>query len=309
MSTLTTRAEWITPNLITLLETYKITPRRSLGQAFLSDQETIDAIVSDLSSFQTDHFIEIGAGPGLLTYELARQTGRVISIEIDQRFMALHKDLFADLPIPPIMIYEDARDVNESYISDLLFGDEKERKGDKILPPYVLFGNLPYYLTTELILSSLTHFPTMQRAIFMVQADAVERLVASPGSKRYGPLAIASQLFGHWHIRRTVSRQSFYPVPRVTSKIVELIPSKDSEARQLAGDLVFHSFLVALFQSRRKTISNALTVATNESDQEEQRQRTITLFLKKYKLSSSVRAEALSPTQLGVLFQHLHAYD
>ena len=300
MSTLTTRAEWITPNLITLLETYKITPRRSLGQAFLSDQETIDAIVSDLSSFQTDHFIEIGAGPGLLTYELARQTGRVISIEIDQRFMALHKDLFADLPIPPIMIYEDARDVNESYISDLLFGDEKERKGDNILPPYVLFGNLPYYLTTELILSS-THFQRYSAILWCRRCGWLHH----PFKTLWW---IGDRKLTFWSLahKKNGIKQSF---TCASSRLgVELIPSK-IRAHQLAGDLVFHSFLVALFQSRRKTISNALTVATNESDQEEQRRRTITLFLKKYKLSSSVRAEALSPTQLGVLFQHLHAYD
>ena len=352
MSTLTTRTDWVSPNLLTLLETYNISPRRSLGQAFLNDQQTILSIVGDLCSYQTEIFIEIGTGPGMLTYELAQQACTVVSIEIDKRFVPLHNDLFSDLKTPPLILYEDARDVNEKRVFDTLRCKENNQSNlnsdaecgvisrggipvKKIepssssydmkeeetivhhplrneanvhtMPPYVLFGNLPYYLTTELILSSLTHFPRMRCALFMIQQDVTSRLIASPGSKRYGPLAIASQLFGHWEVRRTVSRQSFYPVPRVTSKLVELIPSDDSEARLLAGSPAFHTFLVALFQSRRKTIGNALSASIELTDQEARLSRALSLFIQQNNLSSSVRAESLNPSQLAELFQLLQA--
>lgn len=294
------RASLNTSNLAELLEKYKITPKRSLGQAFLRDQETVGTIVDDLLSFQTDYFIEIGTGPGILTYELAQYARAVVSIEIDKRFTPLHSDLFSGLKKPPLIFYEDARDVNEKRVS------EGWGTGDDIIP-YVLFGNLPYYLTTELILSSLTNYPQMRRALFMIQEDVTGRLIASPGSKRYGPLAIASQLFGHWEMRRTVSRQSFYPVPRVTSRLVGLIPTDDSEARQMAGMPAFHTFLVMLFQSRRKTIGNALSPSIKSTDQEARLNRALTLFLQHNNLSSSVRAESLSPSQLAELFQLLQA--
>lgn len=298
------RACWNTLNLAGLLETYKISPKRSLGQSFLSDQGMIDAIVKDLLSFSTDCFVEIGTGPGLLTYDLAQHASAVVSIEIDKRFLPLHQDLFSDLKTPPLILYEDALDVDEKRVSDLLYRDNIE-SANYTMPPYVLFGNLPYYLTTELILSSLSHFPQMCRAFFMIQQDVTDRLTASPGSKRYGPLAIASRLFGHWKIRRTVSRQSFYPVPRVTSKLVELIANDDSEARQLAGNPAFHTFLVALFQSRRKTIGNALSAALKKTEREARLNRALSLFLERNNLSSSVRAESLNPSHLAELFQLL----
>lgn len=276
------------PSLFHLLKKFDLHPTRSLGQNFLVNEKVVTSILNILQPTEDDLIVEIGAGPGLVTYRLAEKAGRVVAIEIDRKFEALHEELFAGLARPPILIYEDARKVN--------YQEATQGPYSRLL----VFGNLPYYLTTELILTAISRLSGMSRALFMVEDEVSLRMMAEPGNKKYGSLSMASQLFGHWKLERSVSASAFYPKPRVQSVLMTLVPSKDVEAIKTASDPSFHRFLTLLMQARRKTLANALKQA---GLMEEIPDNRLSDFLSEENLSSSTRAEQLTPEQLGKLYR------
>lgn len=276
--------------LFDLLRLHNLYPSKALGQVFLEDPLVMDSIVSILSPGPSDQLIEIGAGPGLITQKLASLAASLVAIEIDPKFRPLHEELFADLDRPPQMIYQDARKVN---YQDLV----RPCQGRLLV-----FGNLPYNLTTDLILTALAGLPQMSQALFMVQEDVRDRLTARPGSKAYGTLTVASNLFGNWRFERTVSRKAFYPQPRVTSALLSLLPSPKESDRALAADRQFHRFLTGLMQYRRKSLSNALKESGVWPGDETGRP-LLDSFLKENDLPPGLRAEGLTPGQLARLYR------
>lgn len=277
------------PSLFDLLRLFDLYPNKSLGQVFLKDDRVVDAIIRILAPGPSDTLLEIGAGPGLVTQRLAGLVGRLVAIEIDEKFTDLHQMLFADLERPPLVLYQDARKI---HYRDLV-GPESGR--------LLVFGNLPYYLTTDLIFKALADLPDMSFALFMVEADVRHRLTASPGSKAYGSLSAASQLFGSWKLERPVTRAAFYPRPRVDSVLVSLTPGEDPGNRRIGADRSFHRFLTGLFQYRRKHLANALkgSAAWPTDGTGEDR---LASFMSDQGLSTGVRAEELTPSQLARLF-------
>ena len=282
-------------SLPNLLKQYGLYPTHSLGQVFLSDDKVMHFISQTLNPGLNDTVIEIGAGPGLITRELARRSGKVIAVEIDRKFEAMHKTLMADLKTPPHMIYDDARRVD--YASLL-----KRHQGRLLV-----FGNLPYYMTTELILMALHHFPAMSQALFMIEHEVSERLVAQAGTKKYGTLSVVTNLFGTWRYERSVGRASFYPRPRVTSALMSLHPSDSEDDKRMAADLSFHRFLTSLFQYRRKTLQNALKLSEYWSD-DEPFAESLSSFFEAQGLTTALRAEQLGPPQLARLFDIVSSF-
>ena len=289
MSSQDLKGEAFTASLPQLLKQHQIFPTHALGQVFLRDEKVIQFILETLAPAPTDTIVEIGAGPGIITKELAQHSERVIAIEIDRKFKKIHDVLMSDLKHPPHMIYEDARQVDYEPLLEGLKGR------------LLVFGNLPYYLTTELILTALQRFPGMSKALFMVEDEVSERLLAKPGTKKYGTLSIATRLFGHWRYLRTVSRASFYPKPRITSALLTLTPDEDEAHKTIACDPSFHRFLTSLFQYRRKTLQNALKLSGYWLDDD------FGFEFQKFKqdeqLSDEVRAEDLEAGQLASLFR------
>ena len=289
MSSQDLKGEAFTASLPQLLKQHQIFPTHALGQVFLRDEKVIQFILETLAPAPTDTIVEIGAGPGIITKELAQHSERVIAVEIDRKFKKIHDVLMSDLKHPPHMIYEDARQVDYEPLLEGLKGR------------LLVFGNLPYYLTTELILTALQRFPGMSKALFMVEDEVSERLLAKPGTKKYGTLSIATRLFGHWRYLRTVSRASFYPKPRITSALLTLTPNEDDSHKPIACDPSFHRFLTSLFQYRRKTLQNALKLSgywlDDDSGFEFQK------FKLDEQLSDEVRAEDLEARQLASLFR------
>ena len=277
------------PSLFELLRKYDLYPTRALGQVFLQDDRVIQYILKLLDLTEEDLVVEIGAGPGLITRELAQRAGRVLALEIDRKFEPLHQELFTSLPRPPEVIYEDARKADYSSLPN-------EPQGRLIV-----FGNLPYYLTTDLILTALNRLPGMTRALFMVEEEVSERLLAKPGTKKYGTLAGVTQLFGRWHFERTVSRQAFFPKPKVTSALLSLIPSKDQRRIEIASDKDFHGFMTRLMQYRRKTLINSLK-ESGVPVQDPTFLQVYGTFLERQGFPSGVRAEQLNPEQVGELY-------
>lgn len=276
-------------SLFSLLKRHDIFPSKFLGQVFLDEERVFQSILTLLDLQTCDLVVELGAGPGTLTKRLAEVAGKVVAIEIDPKFKPLHQELFAPMKTPPIIVYEDALDVDYESFTNSNNGR------------LIVFGNLPYYLTTELILMTLNRLPDLSQALFMVEQGVTERLLAQPGTKKYGTLAIATNLFGTWKLERTVSRTAFFPKPNVTSALLSLNPGSNASERAVASDRAFHRFLVGLMQYRRKTLPNALTLSGAWTDSSLPKV-TYDIFIEEHNLSSDVRAEQLSPVQLAALY-------
>ncbi len=272
-----------------LLRQFDLRPKHSLGQVFLIDDNVIERILSILDLEHGDRVVELGAGPGFITKRIAELTDEVIAVEIDRKFQPLHEELFSTLAAKPLVLYEDALKV------------DLHEYAQKVTGRLIVFGNLPYYLTTDLILYAVQQLPDMDHALFMIEKDVADRLTARPGSKKYGVLSIVTGLFGQWQEESTVSRHAFTPKPNVTSSLVSLIPSDDQDNKTRAADPGFHRFLTDLFQYRRKTLANALKLTYDHEIPPD----TLAQFLTDRDLRSDIRSEQLTPCQFKDLYESL----
>jgi 16S rRNA (adenine1518-N6/adenine1519-N6)-dimethyltransferase len=222
-------------------------PRKRFGQNFLKDENVIRNIIAALNPQPKDRIIEIGPGLGALTKPLLEQVSKLEVIELD-------RDLAAELKN-----YAIAQDITQKFIihqGDALKFDysQLERNHSEKLR---LIGNLPYNISTPLIFHLLNFCPIIQDMFFMLQYELVERIASAPHHKSYGKLSVMLQYYCQATTVFTVEPQAFYPVPKVRSAIVRLVPyntppypAKNVERlREITG---------AAFNQRRKTLSNSL---------------------------------------------------
>jgi 16S rRNA (adenine1518-N6/adenine1519-N6)-dimethyltransferase len=253
-----------------------IRPRKSLGQNFLRDQNTARKIASSLRAKPEDRVIEIGAGTGAMTRFLAEEYSNFVAVEIDNRAIDHLKETLPDVEIV-------AADILKCSYDDL--------RGDS--ESLFVIGNLPYYLTSEIIFRLLDEAPIIREAVFMMQYEVARRLVAVPRTKEYGILSVAIQLACTPEFLFPVSRNVFFPKPDVRSAVVRLtFPVKDPLAEGLGAVLPAHisdpspdgsgapisgpvsepdSALVrrvirTAFNQRRKTLRNSLKMMFQEAD-------------------------------------------
>ena len=208
--------------------------RKRLGQHFLTDTRTLDRIADVLEIRKTDTVIEIGPGRGALTDRLAARAGRLITIEIDKLLIPVLRARYATQPHVSVI---------ESDVLDLALGDVAGG-------PYLLAGNVPYYITTPIIFHAMTR-PRFQRAVFLVQREVADRAVAAPGSKEYGALSVNLQALATVTPRGAVKPTSFNPPPTVDSAILHLEPRADPVIRE-DEEAAFRKLVIASFGLRRK---------------------------------------------------------
>ncbi len=211
-------------------------PRKRLGQHFLTDVRTLDKIADTLSITNTDTVIEIGPGRGALTDRLAARAGRLITIEIDKLLVPILRARYATQS--HVMVVES--DVLDLSLGELAGG------------PYLLAGNVPYYITTPIIFHAMTR-PRPSRAVFLVQREVADRAVASPGSKEYGALSVNLQALATVTHRGMVKPTAFNPPPSVDSTILHLIPRTDPVIR-MDEEPAFRKLVIASFGLRRKQL-------------------------------------------------------
>ena len=220
-----------------------LTPIKRLGQNFLQDPNTIRRIVDALDAGPDDVVVEIGPGAGALTGLLAERYPRFAAIEIDDRAADL---LESELPGTRII----RQDILETDWAALTAELETER--------IHVIGNLPYYITSQILFSLLDAAPLIEEAVIMMQYEVAERLVAQPRTKSYGILSVALQLACEVDILFPVSRNVFYPKPDVRSAMVHLRFPK--EVPHASGDPAFLRTLIrTAFNQRRKTLRNSLS--------------------------------------------------
>lgn len=235
-----------------IMRRYNISCRKSLGQNFLVDLNIIKKILHSAELGADDLVLEIGPGLGALTVQAAQKAGKVLAVEIDRGLLPALAEILEGAGDVEI-IEGDALKTDFDLLAEEKTGGLFGRNGQK----YKLVANLPYYITSPLLMHLLTNRFNFSLAIVMVQLEVAERLTAGPGTKQYGALSVAVQFFTESSILFRVPRNVFYPVPDVDSAVVRLTP-RALPAVTVRDEEVFFKVVKAAFSRRRKTLLNSL---------------------------------------------------
>lgn len=229
-----------------ILKRHGITPRKGFGQNFLTDKNILSKIIDAAKLENGDQVLEIGPGIGTLTRELASKSGRVVCVEIDDRLIPILQDTTSPFSNITIVSGDILRlNLNRLYRDHFREGRIK------------VVANLPYYITSPIVMKLLEAEVPLKSAIIMVQKEVALRMSASPGSKDYGALSVAVQFYSSPEMIASVPPTVFIPPPKVSSAIVRLDIKEFSDYRVKDTNLMF-SIVKAAFGKRRKTLLNAL---------------------------------------------------
>ena len=246
---------------------------KKFGQNFISDKNLLAAIVKDANISEFDEVLEIGAGAGALTEELAKAAKKVVSYEIDKTLTEHLKEIEEKYENLTIKI----QDALKTKIEEL----EKDFDGE-----YCLVANLPYYITSPLIFKFLEETEKCKSITVMVQKEVGERFCAKAGSKNYGIPSVMIDFYCTCKIMRNVSRKMFFPEPNVDSCVIRLDRKEIKQNKDF--DSFFKKIVNSAFSMRRKTLANNLTKSLSIN-----REKCLNAILKIGK-SESVRAEELT---------------
>lgn len=230
-----------------VMAAHGIRPQHKLGQNFLTDSRVLDGIVQAGDVGPTDLVLEIGPGLGTLTQRLAASAGKVLAVELDQNLVRILQETVVREHPNVEVIHGDA-----ARIDLLALLQERIKPGQKAKA----IANLPYYITTPLIMRLLEEHLPLSHIVVMVQKEVADRIVSPPGSKEYGALSVAVQYYTEPSIAIKVSRGAFLPPPEVDSAVVSM-HLRDTAPVDAPPDLFFR-VVRAAFGQRRKTIPNAL---------------------------------------------------
>lgn len=251
-------------------------PSKGLGQNFLINEHYLQQIVAAAAIKPADLVIEIGSGLGTLTVALAASADRVVSFEKDARLAPVLQEILADLPHVELLI-QDALQVD--YLQ-VVAGAQSAK----------VVANLPYYITTPLIMRLLEQGIAWKTLVLLVQTEVAQRLMALAGSKAYGLLSAIVQC--HYTVTpvANVPANAFYPAPKVTSAVVKLVANPGIN-QLVVGQEKLWDLLRAAFGQRRKTLVNALSSGLSLP------KAKIVAALMELKLEANVRGEDVSPPQ------------
>ena len=274
-----------------ILKKYKIKANKSLGQNFLISQEVVDKIVESSNISKEDLVIEIGPGLGTLTKELLEKAGKVIAIELDDKMLQILNDRFA--------LY----DIFELINNDVLKVDlgkiiEKEKKENN-LKKAIVVANLPYYITTPIIMKLLEEKLDLESITVMIQKEVADRLAEIPGGKNTGAITYTVYFYAETEKILEVPNNSFIPEPEVTSEVIKLNIRKEEPVKVDDKELFF-KIIKSAFMQRRKTLLNGLTNAKVFKNKEEGIK-----VLKELGISENIRAEKLTLEQFAQLSDSL----
>ncbi|MCQ2550964.1 MAG: 16S rRNA (adenine(1518)-N(6)/adenine(1519)-N(6))-dimethyltransferase RsmA [Clostridia bacterium] len=258
---------------------------KSLGQNFLTDGNVIEEIVEASGATKDDLVIEIGPGMGVLTHLAAERAGHVVAIEIDQSLIPILEENLKDLDNVTII----NEDVLKLDINEII--DRYDCKSVKII------GNLPYYITTPIIMKLLEENVKADSITIMLQKEVAERINAEPGTKAYGAISVAVKYYATVDYIIDVPKEVFIPQPKVDSSVIRLNILQDRSVKVNNEDLYF-KVVKAGFGMRRKTLSNSLTLLGIDKSQ-------INDALEKAGINPTRRAETLSLEEFAKLTEVL----
>lgn len=267
-----------------LLKKYHITANKSLGQNFLIEDSIINETVESAQISKDDLVVEIGPGLGTLTSKLLEKAKKVIAIELDNRMLNILKERFSLYDNFEI-IHEDVLKVNLKNIIEI----EKRENG---IEKVKIVANLPYYITTPIIMKLLEDKLDIESITVMVQKEVAKRLTANPGEKLAGAITYAVNYYCETEEIVEVPKESFIPAPEVESEVIKLI-LRDNPPVKVKSEDIFFKLIKSSFMQRRKTLINGLS---NAGFVEKEKIKDILI---KLNINENVRGEALTIEQFA----------
>lgn len=261
-----------------LMKKYGITANKNLGQNFLIDESVIMDACDSANINKEDLVIEIGPGLGTLTKYILERAGKVICVELDDRMIDILKERF--------FLYENFEIINEDILKVDLHKLIKEEKNEKIKNVKIV-ANLPYYITTPIIMKLLEERLDLQSITVMVQKEVAERLIAVPGEKFTGAITYSVYYYADSENVRIVDKSSFIPEPSVESEVINL-KIRENPPVNVNNEELFFKLIKIAFMQRRKTLVNSLS---NSGFIEKNK---IIEILKQLNINENIRAEKLS---------------
>ena len=274
----------IPANTMAVLKKYNFSFQKKYGQNFLIDTNILERIISESEITKDDCVLEIGPGIGTMTQYLAESAKRVVAVEIDRSLIPILEDTLSG--------YDNVTVIND----DILKVDIKKLCDEyNDSRPIKVVANLPYYITTPIIMGLFESHVPLKSITIMVQKEVADRMQQKPGSKDYGALSLAVQYYAKPEIVAEVSPNCFIPKPNVSSAVIRLTRYENPPIEVDDEDFMF-SLIRASFNQRRKTLANGLANGGLGLDRE-----TVNSMLEKMGLSLTVRGEALTLEQFAKL--------
>ena len=231
---------------IAVLQKYNFVFQKKFGQNFLIDPRVLEKIITAAEITEDDCVLEIGPGIGTMTQHLACAAKKVIAVEIDRALIPILQDTLKD--------YDNVRIINEDVMKVDLARLAEEENGGK---PLKVVANLPYYITTPIIMGLFENHVPLKSITVMVQKEVADRMQVGPGTKDYGALSLAVQYYAKPYIVANVPPNCFMPRPKVGSAVIRLDRYEESPVKVTDEKLMFR-IIRASFNQRRKTLANGL---------------------------------------------------
>lgn len=276
---------------IEILKKYEFIFQKRFGQNFLIDTHVLEKIIRSAEITKDDFVLEIGPGIGTMTQYLCEAAREVVAVEIDKKLIPI-------LTQDTLKEYDNVTVINEDILNMDLNALVQERNGGMRIK---VVANLPYYITTPIIMGLLeTHVP-LDTITVMVQKEVAERMQAVPGSKDYGALSLAVQYYAEPYLAANVPPNCFMPRPNVGSAVI-CLRLHETPPVQVYDEKLMFAIIHASFQQRRKTLVNGIANAKELGFSKEE----VAAALEKLSLLPTVRGEALTLAQFAELANALH---
>ncbi len=272
-------------NTIAVLKKYDFVFQKRFGQNFLIDQHVLNKIINAAAITKEDTVLEIGPGIGSMTQYLLENAGHVIAVEIDKALIPILSDTLKD--------YDNLTLINEDILKLDINRIVKEHNGGK---PIKVVANLPYYITTPIIMGLFESNVPIDNITVMVQKEVALRMQAAPGTKDYGALSLAVQFYSDPYIVANVPPNCFMPRPNVGSAVIRLSRLEEKPVKPVDEKLMF-TLIRAAFNWRRKTLVNCVSSTPELGVGKDDMVR----ILEEAGLSATIRGEALSLAQYALL--------
>ena len=273
-------------NTIAVLNRYGFSFQKKFGQNFLIDENVVEKIVRDAGVTKDDFVLEIGPGIGTMTQILCENAREVVAVEIDDKLIPI-------LTEDTLSWYDNVTVIHEDILKLDIVKLANERNGGK---PIKVVANLPYYITTPIIMGLFESHVPLASITIMVQKEVADRMQVGPGTKDYGALSLAVQYYAKPQILLNVPASCFMPRPNVDSAVIQLTRYEKPPV-EVADEHLMFGLIRASFNQRRKTMTNSVGNSPELSVSKEQ----MAAALEKCGLSATVRGEALTLAQFAEL--------
>ena len=270
---------------IAVLQKYHFNFQKKFGQNFLIDPHVLDKIIDSAGITKEDCVLEIGPGIGTMTQYLAEAAREVVAVEIDKKLIPILEDTLS--------AYDNVTVINEDILKVDIAALVQERNGGK---PIKVVANLPYYITTPIIMGLFESHVPLKSITIMVQKEVADRMQVGPGSKEYGALSLAVQYYAKPEIVANVPPNCFMPRPNVASGVIRLTRYEKPPVEVQDEHRMF-AIIRASFNQRRKTLANSLS---NEQKLRVTRE-DVTAALERMGVNPLIRGEALTLEQFAQL--------